>query len=223
MIKKRVTQIMKRKSVYVDEFFNQALTWKKEMQALRKVTLKCNKLNEEFKWKQPCYTYEEKNICIIGAFKKYCVLSFFKGSLITDTQGILEAPGPNSQASRQIRFTDVNEIFDLQTTIIAYIEQAITIEEQGQKVDFKKERPTIPVELQNKFKKLKSFQKAFDELTPGRQKAYLLFFLSAKSSETRQRRIEKYSQRILQGKGMNDCVCGLSKKMPQCDGSHKFK
>jgi len=205
----------------VDAYLKKAKNWKLEMEALRAILLSAP-LKEELKWGKPCYAYQETNLFIIQAFKDNCALLFFKGVLLKDEKNILVKPGENSQAARMIRFKDVQEIIKIKSILKSYIKEAIDAEKNGLKVEVKKEiQLELPEELVAKFKKNGAFKKAFNELTTGRQRAYLLFFTAAKQSETRITRIEKYTQQILCGKGINDCTCGLSKRMPNCDGSHK--
>jgi uncharacterized protein YdeI (YjbR/CyaY-like superfamily) len=205
----------------VDLYFENLEKWKPELEKLRMILLDCM-LTEELKWGSPCYSFQKKNLILIGGFKDNCVISFIKGALLSDTKGILSKPGENSQSSRIIRFTNVKEISKLESTIKAYIFESIENEKAGLKVELKKTTEyEFPEELEAKFKKNAALKKAFSALTPGRQRGYLLFFTAAKQSETRTTRIEKYTDRILKGIGINDCVCGLSKKMPSCDGSHK--
>jgi uncharacterized protein YdeI (YjbR/CyaY-like superfamily) len=205
----------------VDEYLSKVKKWPEELEALRTLILDCG-LTEELKWRQPCYTFLNKNIVLIGEFKDYCVLTFFKGTLLEDTKGLLTKPGENTQSARLIKFTNVKEITKLTPVLKAYIFEAIEIEKVGTKVKFKDNKELIlPEELQNKFKENPTFKKAFNALTAGRQRAYNLFFTAAKQPKTRETRIEKYVQQIISGKGINDCTCGLSQKMPYCDGSHK--
>lgn len=205
----------------VDEFLNTAKKWKEEYEKLRSIVLDCE-LTEDFKWMHPCYTFEKKNIVLIHGFKEYCALSFHKGALLQDTHGILIQQTENVQAGRQIRFTNVQEIVEMETILKAYIYEAIEVEKAGLKVKKKEhEEFIIPEELQNKFNEMPTFKTAFESLTPGRQRAYIFYFSQAKQAKTRESRIEKYIQRILDGKGLNDCTCGLSQKLPNCDGSHK--
>lgn len=205
----------------VDAYLKKAKNWKLEMETLRAILLSAP-LKEELKWGKPCYAYQETNLFIIQAFKDNCALLFFKGVLLKDEKNILVKPGENSQAARMIRFKDVQEIIKIKSILKSYIKEAIDAEKNGLKVEVKKEiQLELPEELVAKFKKNVAFKNAFNELTPGRQRAYLLFFNAAKQSETRVTRIEKYIQQILCGKGINDCTCGLSKRMPNCDGSHK--
>jgi uncharacterized protein YdeI (YjbR/CyaY-like superfamily) len=188
----------------VEEFLSENHKWQEEFRELRMIILDCG-LTEEFKWKKPCYTFKNNNIVIIQGFKEYCALMFFKGSLLNDPNGILITPGENSQAQRQIRFTNVQEIIEMKTILKAYIHQAIEVEKAGLQVNFKKtEEFIIPIELQNKFDELPALKSAFEALTPGRQRAYILYFSKAKQSKTRESRVEKYRQKILDGKGMDD-------------------
>lgn len=206
----------------VDEFLLKTTQWHEELIVLRNILLQCQ-LTEEFKWKQPCYTYKNSNIAILGKFKDSCVLSFFKGALLNDAESILVKTGENTQSARIIRFTNTEEIVKLEPVLKSYIFEAIEIEKVGLKVDFKKDSELIfPQELYQHFEKFPNFKKAFYALTPGRQRGYNLFFSAAKQSATKTARIEKYFDRILDGKGINDCTCGFSKKPPSCDGSHKY-
>lgn len=205
----------------VDEFLGKAKRWQQEMELLRNILLDCQ-LTEELKWRQPCYTFQDTNIILIGGFKEYCTLSFFKGVLLKDTDNLLEAPGENSQSVRMIKFRNSQEIVDKEAVLKAYIYEAIEVEKAGLKVELKESNDLdFPEELLQKFAENPTFQKAFESLTPGRQRGYNLFFTGSKQSKTRTTRIEKYLQQILDGKGINDCTCGLSKKWPRCDGSHK--
>lgn len=206
----------------VDAFILDANKWKSEMQALRNILLDCQ-LTEELKWKQPCYTYNGKNLAIIMNFKSYCALSFLKGTLLADADQILISPGENSQSVKYIQFTDIQDIVSQQAVIKSYIYEAIEVEKAGLKVVKTKSKDLeYCTELAQKLKEDVPFKKAFEALTPGRQRGYHLFFEAAKQSKTRYSRIEQYKDRILKGKGINDCVCGHSKRMPTCDGSHKW-
>ena len=188
----------------VDEFLSKANKWKEEYEKLRNIVLDCE-LTEEFKWMHPCYTYEKKNIVLIHGFKEYCALLFHKGSLLQDAHGILIQQTENVQAARQIRFTNVQEIVNMETILKDYILEAIEVEKDGLEVNFKKTTEyIIPEELQNKFTEMPALKTAFEELTPGRQRAYLLYFSQPKQSKTRESRVEKYMQQILNGKGLND-------------------
>ncbi|MCB9150168.1 MAG: YdeI/OmpD-associated family protein [Caldilineaceae bacterium] len=178
--------------------------WQAELKALRPILLSSG-LTEELKWKMPCYTFENNNVVLMSAFKEYCALSFFKGALLKDPQGILEKPGENTQAARLIRFTNVQQIVDLAPVIGAYIAEAIAVEKAGLTVEFKPiDELAIPAELQAKFDEDPAFQMAFEALTPGRQRGYILHFVGAKQSSTRTSRIAKYMQKIFDGQGMYD-------------------
>lgn len=205
----------------VDEFLREAKTWKEEFEKLRMIVLDFE-LTEEFKWMHPCYTLENKNVVLIHGFKEYCALLFHKGALLKDPHGILVQQTENVQAARQLRFTNIQEITEMEAIIKEYVRQAIEVEKAGLEVEMKKNTDfTIPEELENKFNEIPGLKPAFEELTPGRQKAYIHYFAQAKQSKTRETRIEKYVPRILAGKGLKDCTCGLSKRLPNCDGSHK--
>jgi uncharacterized protein YdeI (YjbR/CyaY-like superfamily) len=187
----------------VDKFLKSSKQWQAEMAGLRAILLK-TKLEENFKWRLPCYSYNGSNIVIIQPFKRCLGLMFFKGSLLKDPKKLLINNGPNSQAGRRFEFGSVDEIAKLSSTIKAYIREAIAVEESGQKVEFKEKPQALPEELKKVFAKMPKLKKAFESLTPGRQRAYLLHFSSAKQSSTRQLRIEKCIPSILDGKGMND-------------------
>ncbi len=188
----------------VDEYLGKANKWKKEYEKLRNIVLDCE-LNEEFKWMHPCYTFQNKNIVLIHGFKEYCALLFVKGALLHDARGILIQQTENVQAGRQVRFTDVEEIIAMETILKAYINEAIEIEKSGVEVEFKKNTEfIIPEEFQTKFAEIPALKPAFEALTPGRQRAYLLYFSAPKQSKTRTSRVEKYMQQILVGKGLND-------------------
>jgi len=205
----------------VDAYLESAEKWQAELSALRKILLSSSLL-EDFKWRIPVYVFEGQNVASISALKESCVLSFFKGSLLEDAEGILSKPGENSRAARIIRVTDTKQITKLKPVLKEYLAEAIELEKSGRKVDFDKEADVeVPEDVQRKLDENPALKKAFHALTPGRQRAYLLFFSAAKQSKTRASRVEKYTQRILDGKGLNDCVCGHTQKPPGCDGSHK--
>ncbi|PTM58794.1 YdeI/OmpD-associated family protein [Desmospora activa] len=188
----------------VDEFLSKANKWRAEYEKLRNIALDCE-LTEEFKWMHPCYTFEKKNIVLIHGFKEYCALLFHKGALLQDAHGILIQQTENVQAARQIRFTNVQEIVEMETILKAYIYEAIEVEKAGLKVKFKNTTEfIIPEELQNKFEEIPALKSAFEALTPGRQRAYIHYFSKPKQSKTRESRVEKYMQQILNGKGLND-------------------
>lgn len=204
----------------VGSYISKLKTWKAEMEALRAI-LHEFPLTEELKWGKPCYTFENSNIIIIQGFKEYCGLLFFKGALLKDAKGLLVKPGENTQGGRLIKFKTVQEITKLKAPIKSYIKEAIEVEKLGLKIEPMDKELVLPDELLAIFKKNAPFKKAFNALTPGRQRAYNMFFTAAKQSATRETRIEKYKKQILDGKGINDCTCGLSQKMPYCDGSHR--
>jgi uncharacterized protein YdeI (YjbR/CyaY-like superfamily) len=179
-------------------------TWEKELKQLRFILLDCG-LTEEVKWSIPCYTFQKKNILLLSAFKDYCALSFFKGALLKDPENILVQQTENVQSTRQIRFTEVQKVFALEPVLKSYILEAIEIEKSGEKVPMKKTSDfSVPEELQIQLDCNASLKKAFETLTPGRQKGYLLYFSGAKHSKTRASRVEKYIPRILEGKGFHD-------------------
>ncbi|MFV9834078.1 hypothetical protein EYH65_11870 [Bacillus subtilis] len=188
----------------VDDFLNKAKKWKEEFEKLRTIILDCE-LTEDFKWMHPCYTYNNKNVVLIHGFKEYCALLFHKGALLQDAHGILIRQTENVQAARQIRFTSVQEINEMETILKAYIQEAIEVEKAGLKVEVNNNiELSIPEELQNKFDEIPELKTAFEALTPGRQRAYTLYFSQAKQSKTRESRVEKYVQKILDGKGLKD-------------------
>jgi uncharacterized protein YdeI (YjbR/CyaY-like superfamily) len=207
-------------NIKVGSHLSKLKTWKVETEALRAI-LQEFPLTEELKWGKPCYAFENSNIIIIQGFKEYCGLLFFKGALLKDAKGLLVKPGENTQGGRLLKYTSVQEINKLTTTIQSYIKEAIEIEKQGLKIEPANSELVLPDELLAQFKKSVSFKKAFNALTPGRQRAYNMFFSAAKQAATRETRIEKYKDQIMSGKGINDCTCGLSQKMPYCDGSHR--
>ena len=187
----------------VDTFLRKTKKWREESEKLRAILLDCP-LAEDFKWWQPCYTLQGKNVVLIGAFKEYVALLFFKGALLSDPQRILVAPG-QLQSGRQIRFTSVREIAALETILKTYIYEAIEVENAGLKVKLKKHSDYIvPEELQNKLDEIPALKTAFEALTPGRQRAYMFHISAAKQSKTRESRVEKCVPQILAGKGLTD-------------------
>ena len=187
----------------VDAYFSKLENWQEELEALRMIILDCG-LTEELKWGVPCYSFQNTNIVIIGGLKDCCVLSFFKGNLLNDAEGILQKPGENTQTVRLIRFTSVKEIVRMERVLKAYIYEAIEVEEAGLKVKLKKNPEPIPEEFQKKLDKKPALKAAFEALTPGRQRAYILYFSAPKQSKTREARVEKYIKQILDGKGFNE-------------------
>jgi len=188
----------------VDFFFTKAKKWQEEFGQLRTIIL-ASGLMEELKWGVPCYTFEKKNILLMHGFKEYCAVLFFKGALLKDAKKILVQQTENVQAARQVRFTAAKEILKMEPILKAYIYEAIEVERAGLKVEFKKAGELIlPEELENSFAKNKDLKKAFEALTPGRQRAYNLYFAAPKQSKTREARVEKCMSQILAGKGLND-------------------
>lgn len=205
----------------VEEFLSKATTWKDEFVKLRQIVCDCN-LTEDFKWMHPCYTLDNKNIVLIHGFKEYCALLFHKGALLKDPHGILIQQTENVQSARQIRFTNLQQIIEMEPVIKDYIKQAIEVEKAGLKVEMKEKKDVdVPEELEQKFEEMPELKTAFEALTLGRRNAYIYHFNQAKQSKTRTARIEKYVPKILVGKGINDCTCGHSNRFPNCDGSHK--
>ena len=197
-------QWMNKMNSKVDVFLSKVKQWKDEFEKLREIVLDCG-LTEEFKWRNPCYTFENSNIVLIHGFKEYCALLFFKGALLKDTKGILISQTENTQATRQIRFTNIQEIVDMESTLKSYIQEAVKVEKAGMKVNLKKTTEyTIPEEFKNELNENPALKTAFSKLTPGRQRAYLLYFSAPKQSKTREARVERYVQQILNGKGLND-------------------
>jgi uncharacterized protein YdeI (YjbR/CyaY-like superfamily) len=188
----------------VDFYFSKAKKWQEELEKLRKIILDCQ-LTEELKWGVPCYTFQKSNIVLIHGFKEYCAILFVKGALLNDAKGILIQQTENVQAGRQIRFTNVREMVEMEHIVKAYIYEAIEVEKAGLKVNFKKNTELIfPEEFQNKLDEIPALKTAFEALTPGRQRAYNLYFSAPKQSKTRESRVEKCMLQILNGKGLND-------------------
>ncbi|HBG74946.1 MAG: hypothetical protein A2X25_07405 [Chloroflexi bacterium GWB2_49_20] len=195
---------MNRMNPNVDFYFSKSKKWQEELEKLRMIVLDCQ-LTEELKWGVPCYTFQKSNIVLIHVFKEYCALLFIKGALLNDANGILITQTENVQAARQVRFANVQEIVEMETILKAYIYEAIEVEKAGLKVNYKKATEfSIPEELQNKLDEIPALKTAFDALTPGRQRAYILYFSAPKQSKTRESRVEKSMQQILNGKGLND-------------------
>jgi len=188
----------------IDGFLKKAKKWQEEFERLRQVCIGCG-LTEELKWGKPCYTYRGSNVVLIHGFKDYCALLFFKGALLKDPKAILVQQTENVQAARQIRFANVRQIVEMESTLKAYIKEAIEVEKGGLEVTYKKTSEfAIPAEFQNRLDDSPALKTAFHELTPGRQRGYLLYFSAGKKSKTRAARIEKCVHQILEGKGLND-------------------
>jgi uncharacterized protein YdeI (YjbR/CyaY-like superfamily) len=192
---------MNRMNPKVAEYLRKAKKWQEEMKKLRRISLDCG-LTEELKWGKPCYTFQKSNIVIIQGFKEFCALLFCKGALLNDPNGILKKFG--WQAARRIPFTNVREMVEMEPILKAYIYEAIEVEKAGLEVNFKKNPEPIPEEFQNKLDEIPALKTAFDALTPGRQRGYILYFSRAKQSKTRESRVETCMQQILNGKGLND-------------------
>ena len=194
---------MTKKNPEVDRFLSKSTKWQPEFRKLRAIALESG-LTEELKWRLPCYTLDGSNIAIIQGFKEYCAMMFFKGALLRDAKRLLVAPG-NSQAGRQIRFTNAREVAAAEPVLTAYIREAIEVEKAGLKVKMKQTAEYgVPTEFQGRLDAMPRLKAAFNALTPGRQRAYIYYFSQPKQSKTRQSRIEKSVQRILRGKGLND-------------------
>jgi len=188
----------------VDSVLSKKEKWQDEMEQLRAIALDCG-LDEQLKWGQPCYTLGDANVVLIHGFKEYCALLFFKGALLKDSEHLLIQQTENVQAARQLRFTSSKEISKQKATIKAYIYEAIEVEKAGLKVALKKNSEYhVPEEFQKVLDKKASLKKAFEALTPGRQRAYLFYFAQPKQSKTREARIEKAIPQIMKGKGLND-------------------
>jgi uncharacterized protein YdeI (YjbR/CyaY-like superfamily) len=188
----------------VDQFLKEEERWREEFKKLRGIILSCG-LTEELKWGKPCYSLKERNIVLIHGFKEYCAILFMKGALLKDAEGILVQQTENVQAARQIRFTNVREIVEMESILKAYIKEAIKVEKAGLEVTYKKTSEfDMPEEFQKKLRDMPALKTAFEALTPGRQRGYLLYFSAAKQSQTRESRIEKCVDQILDGKGLTD-------------------
>jgi uncharacterized protein YdeI (YjbR/CyaY-like superfamily) len=203
----------------VDEFILSADKWSAEMACLRRILLDCL-LIETFKWRAPVYMVGTKNIIAIGSLKGHCALSFFNGALLQDEDNLLIKPGEHTQSGRWMKFSSVEEILAKEDFIKAYVYESIEVEKLGLKMEKAQEIP-YPEELTAVFDKNPAVKTAFEKLTPGRQRAYLMHFSDGKQSATRTARIEKNEKYILRGIGITDCICGLTKRKPSCDGSHK--
>ena len=195
---------MNRMNPKVDAFLRRATKWREAMEELRTIALECQ-LTEGLKWGKPCYTFQGSNVVIIQGFKEYCALMFFKGALLKDAKRILIQQTENVQAARQIRFTNAREITEIEPILKAYIHEAVEVEKAGLKVKLKKTSEfRIPEEFQEKLDEIPALKTAFDALTPGRQRGYLFYFSQPKQAKTRESRIEKCIQQILDGKGLDD-------------------
>ena len=218
----------------VDAYLANLDRWKEALTELRTLVLSCG-LEEHWKWRQPCYTAQGKNVLILGSFKDSCVLSFFNGSALRDPHGWLVKPGPHTQHGRFIRFTDAHTVRERADELRAYVFEAADLAARGATGAAEGAATPAsaagavepsgyiapPEELTQMFAEDSLYEAAFAALTPGRQRAYLMHFTASDTPATRQTRIDRLRPRILAGKGMTDCVCGLTKKRPGCDGSHR--
>lgn len=207
------------KNPNVDEFIQSADKWSAEMAFLRRILLDCL-LVETYKWRTPVYMVGSKNIIAISSLKEHCALNFFNGALLQDEEGLLIKPGEHTQLGRWMKFSSVEQILAKEGLIKAYVQEAIEVHKMGITLEKPAEIP-YPEELGTIFATKPAFKAAFEKLTPGRQRAYLRFFTDGKQSETRNLRIEKNEKYILMGIGLTDCICGLTKRKPSCDGSHR--
>lgn len=205
----------------VETFFETASTWQAELRALRRILLDLG-LEERLRWRQPCYAADGDNIAILGQRKTGCEVAFFRGALLSDPAGVLIMPGPNTRTGRLMRFTSVAEIQAQETQIRIFVAESIAHRQAGTTIKPAETPTDLLAELVQCFEDDPALEAAFAALTPGRQRGYLLLFEGAKQSATRTKRILAARDRIMQGKGRHDCICGLSKKMPRCDGSHRF-
>lgn len=202
------------------QYFNQLVAWKKELFFLHDLLIS-EGLDVMLKWSTPCYTTHDSNVAILVNLKDKCGISFFKGSLMEDKYALLQSPGPNSKQAKMLTFSSLDQIMRNQPQIQYYIKEAISV--QYRRLQFAKSKfsESLPIELLQYFEKDETIKLAFYNLTPGRQRGYILHYTNAKQEKTRKNRIEKTKQKILNGYGLHDCICGLSNRMPTCDGSHK--
>lgn len=204
----------------IDNFFTSAAKWRDEMAELRTYVL-AGEFDEEWKWKQPCYTHAGKNVVMVAPFTNYVALAFFQGVLLADDDGVLVAAGKDSQSARQLRFTSIDEVREQRKRIAEYLAEAKRHVDEGTVVAFPaKDELVLPNELRERFVDVDGLEDAFMGLTPGRQRGLVLHIAGAKQEATRRSRVDKHIERILAGKGIHDCVCGKSARMPRCDGSH---
>ena len=188
----------------VDGYFDKSEKWRQELNKLRELLLD-SPLTEELKWHQPCYTYQGKNVIVLHGLKESCAIGFFKGALLKDVHGVLTKPGPNTRAGRWIKFISLQEIAEMRSILKAYIREAAEVEKAGLKVDLKETKKlSVPEEFQIMLDEFPAFKTAFDALTPGRQRMYLIHFSQPKQSKTRASRVAKYMPHILAGKGFHD-------------------
>ena len=205
----------------IESFYAEAKLWRPELARLRELALEAG-LDEAFKWRGPCYLWEGRNVAVIGGFKAHCVLAFFKGALLVDPLNLLAKQGPNTESSRSFQFTSLDQIERHAPDVRDFLRQAIQIERDGLTVPTTPpEEAPVPEAFERRFAADADLKAAFYALTPGRRKAYFQHVAAAKQAATQERRIDQALPRIFDGKGLHDCVCGLSKRMPACDGSHR--
>ncbi len=205
----------------VDAYLASLERWGEELSLLRNLVLQTG-LVEELKWGVPTYTYKGHNVVILFCLKDQFGISFLKGVFLADEAGILVMPGENSRSGRIVKFSDMGQVAGLEDVLVAYIYEAIEVERAGLKVAAPKpEDLVLPVELAEKLEQDQQLNTAFRKLTPGRQRGYVMHIASAKQAATRVSRVEQHTSRILAGIGIDDCTCGLSKRKPRCDGSHR--
>ncbi len=204
----------------IEDFYAGLDAWRNEAAALRAIVLDVG-FDETWKWRQPCYVHADTNIVMVAPFKEHCDLAFFAGVLLTDPDGLLTVPGKDSQSARQFRFTSLLEIQRHDAAIRRFLGEAKRHAEAGTKVEFAaKDELELPDELVERFDDVEGLEHAFHALTPGRQRGFVLHIGGAKQPTTRAKRVESHLDRILAGKGIHDCICGKSSRMPRCDGSH---
>lgn len=203
-----------------DAYYAKLTTWAEECLLLREILLSCG-LEETLKWRQPCYMDNGKNIVIVSTMNQSATLNFMKGVHINDVHGLLIQPGEHSQTGRQMRFQSLKAIEDARDIIISYVAQAVDAEREGKKVTTKPFTPEEPESVLSMLEDVE-FKSAWDALTPGRRRGYLIHVTSSENPATQKQRLERHKERIFAGKGMHDCICGQSAKYPRCDGSHKY-
>lgn len=207
-------------TIEIEEFYAGLETWRDEAAALRSIVLDLG-FDETWKWRQPCYVYAATNVVMVAPFKNHCDLAFFAGVLLDDPDGLLTSPGEDSQSARQFRFTSLEEIDRHEHAIRRLLNDAKEHAAAGTKVEFAaRDELELPAELIARFADVDGLEEAFHSLTPGRQRGFVLHIRGAKQSATRSKRVEGHIDRILAGKGIHDCICGRSGRMPRCDGSH---
>lgn len=205
----------------VEAFYADAKLWRPELARLRSLALEAG-LDEAFKWRGPCYLSEGRNVAMIGGFKAHCVLAFFQGALLHDPRQLLARQGPNTESSRSFQFTSLAQIERHAPDVLDFIRQAVQIERDGLKyIPPPPDEAPVPEAFERRFASDPALKAAFFALTPGRRKAYFQHVASAKQVATQERRIDQALPRIFDGKGLHDCICGLSKRLPACDGSHR--